>query len=218
MLAMGIDYKLDIVMCIDATKSMSYFLRNFGESAITFYQKYVEEMEINGIEYSQLRIKVVVFRDFYSKEPLAESRFFVMEKEADAFCDYVKNIQSEGGAFGKACSLEALSLALKSDWVKDGQKRRHIVVVFSDSKPYALGEKSDSPLYPEGIPSSFEELTKVWDEMDGKSKRLIVMAPECEPWADKMVEWVNCFYSPVEENNGLNGEDLETCVKLLAHL
>ncbi|MBR2984188.1 MAG: hypothetical protein IKC60_01630, partial [Clostridia bacterium] len=98
MLAMGIDYKLDIVMCIDATKSMSYFLRNFGESAITFYQKYVEEMEINGIEYSQLRIKVVVFRDFYSKEPLAESRFFVMEKEADAFCDYVKNIQSEGGA------------------------------------------------------------------------------------------------------------------------
>ena len=59
MLAMGIDYKLDIVMCIDATKSMSYFLRNFGESAITFYQKYVEEMELNGIEYSQLRIKVL---------------------------------------------------------------------------------------------------------------------------------------------------------------
>ena len=62
-----------------------------------------------------------------------------MEKEADAFYDYVKNIQSEGGAFGKACALEALSLALKSDQVKDGQKRRHIAVVFSDSKPYALG-------------------------------------------------------------------------------
>ena len=57
----GLDYSVDIVMCIDATGSMSSIIDEVKANALSFYQKFVDEMEAQDPPKSvqQLRIKVI---------------------------------------------------------------------------------------------------------------------------------------------------------------
>ena len=57
-------YCVDIVMCIDATGSMSPILNEVKKNALSFYTKFKESMEENGKNIEDLRIKVIVFRDY----------------------------------------------------------------------------------------------------------------------------------------------------------
>ena len=41
----GLDYNVDIVMCIDATGSMASIIEDVKSNALSFYQKFVDEME-----------------------------------------------------------------------------------------------------------------------------------------------------------------------------
>ncbi|WP_041763347.1 hypothetical protein [[Leptolyngbya] sp. PCC 7376] len=38
--------------------------------------------------------------------------------------------------------------------------------------------------YPINIPKSFDDLTNEWDEIDIKSKRLLLFCPETSPWME----------------------------------
>ena len=73
------DYNVDIVMCIDATGSMSPIIEKVKENALSFYQRFLESMEESEKTVEQLRIKVIVFRDYGCDEaPMTESEFFTL--------------------------------------------------------------------------------------------------------------------------------------------
>ena len=57
----GMDYNVDIVMCIDATGSMASIIDDVKRNALSFYQKFVDEMEAKAKSVQQLRIKVIAF-------------------------------------------------------------------------------------------------------------------------------------------------------------
>ena len=71
----GLDYNVDIVMCIDATGSMSPIIEEVKTNALSFYKKFVAEMDEANKRVEQLRIKVIVFRDYECDTELVGHRF-----------------------------------------------------------------------------------------------------------------------------------------------
>ena len=216
----GLDYNVDIVMCIDATGSMSPIIDDVKSNALSFYQKFVDEMDAKGKSVQQLRIKVIVFRDYgVDSEPMLESKFFVLDEEKDDFANFVNKIEATGGGDAPENSLEALALAMKSDWVKTGAVRRHVIILYTDNTALALGERKEAPGYPSDMPASMADLRDYWDgqEMEPRAKRLLLFAPEVEPWSTDMCDWDNCFLTASQAGAGCSDTDIEQCIHVLVN-
>ena len=215
----GMDYNVDIVMCIDATGSMSSIISEVKANALSFYQKFIDEMEAQDPPKSvqQLRIKVIAFRDYGAdSEPMVESKFFVLDDEVEAFQEFVNGIEASGGGDGPENSLEALALAMKSDWVRTGSVRRHVIIMYTDAPALKFSARADEPGYPAEMPKDIAELREMWDGqyMEKRAKRMLVFAPDCEPWSD-MVGWSNTFHTASQAGKGCDDTDIATCIHLL---
>lgn len=212
----GLDYNVDLVMCIDGTGSMGHIIKEVKNNALTFYQKFVLAMEAESKSVQQLRVKVILFRDLgVDSEAMVESKFFTLgeEGEDEAFHSFVESIEAVGGGDIPENSLEALALAINSDWVTTGSVRRHVIHMYTDAPALKLGEKSSSPNYPAGMPADLAELREWWDgqRMEARAKRLQIFAPDTEPWSD-VATWDNTFHVPELD---LKSTDIDTCIHLL---
>ena len=219
----SLNYHVDIVMCIDATGSMAPVINEVKENAKTFYGQFVAAMEEKEKKVQQLRIKVIVFRDYgVDSQPMVESKFFVLGddqgNETDEFYSFVDAIEATGGGDIPEHSLEALALAIKSDWVKTGNVRRHVIMMFTDANAVELGTSKDLPGYPAGMPNSFAELGELWEaqEMELRAKRLLLFTPDCEPWTN-MIDWNNTFHSASRAGAGLSDIEMKTCIHMLVN-
>ena len=119
---------MDFVICIDATESMAQIINEVKQNAITFYMKCLDDMKMgNGYDVGQFRIKIIAFRDYgVDDEPMKESDFFVIPDQYLELQSFLDGIHAKGGMesiTGKnepSNALEAISLALKSDWTTRG--------------------------------------------------------------------------------------------------
>ena len=158
-----------------------------------------------------------MFRDYYAKDtvPMAESPFFELGGEEMQFHVFVDAIQADGVI--RKNGLEALALAIKSEWPSKGSKGRQIVVIFTDAPAHPL-EKAPKPAgYPAGLPESMAELTKNWDSMKRNFKRLILFAPDVEPWSWISSNWDNVVHHPAQAGNGLTDIDYEAIIAAMVH-
>ena len=215
----GMDYNVDIVMCIDATGSMASIIEDVKRNALSFYQKFVDEMEAKSKSVQQLRIKVIAFRDYgVDSEPMVESKFFTLDEESGEFHDFVNGIEATGGGDEPENSLEALALAMKSDWVTTGSVRRHVIILYTDASALPLGERSGQSGYPSGMPADLAELHEWWEgqRMEKRAKRLLVFAPDMEPWSD-MLGWTNAFHNASKAGSGCDDTDIMTCIHMLVN-
>ena len=214
----GMDYNVDIVMCIDATGSMTPFIGEVKSKALSFYQQFVDAMSAETKAVQQLRIKVIAFRDYgVDAEPMVESPFFVLDEDKEAFRRFVDGIEASGGGDEPENSLEALALAMKSDWVRTGSVRRHVIIMYTDASALKLGERAGQTGYPSDMPKDLAELRELWEGqiMEKRAKRLLVFAPDMEPWSD-MLDWTNTFvYADAKAGGGCDNTDIETCINLL---
>lgn len=216
----GMDYNVDIVMCIDATGSMASIIEDVKANALSFYQKFVDEMEAKSKSVQQLRIKVIAFRDFsVDSEPLVESKFFVLDDESREFHDFVSNIEASGGGDEPESSLEALAVAMNSDWVTTGSVRRHVIIMYTDASALPLGAGKGAANYPAGMPADIAELREWWEgqKMEKRAKRLLVFAPDMEPWSDIGVDWSNAFHTASKAGAGCDDTDIQTCIHMLVN-
>ena len=213
------EYCVDIVMCIDATGSMSSIINEVKENAMSLYNKFVEGMESSSKYVDILRVKVVAFRDFIcDSNPMVESKFFVLPKESSQLRSFLDGIEAIGGGDGPECSLEAISVAMNSDWTLEGEKRRHIIVVFSDAPAMPIGERSDCPNYPRDIPTSIQEFTAWWEgtgqtyygTMQTTAGRLIAFVPNDETWTN--FERLNRFVPVYTAAKGCKDIDMSTII------
>ena len=216
----GMDYNVDIVMCIDATGSMSSIIEEVKANALSFYQKFVDEMEAQDPPKSvqQLRIKVIAFRDYgVDSEPMVESKFFVLPEDNEAFHDFVNGIEALGGGDEPESSLEALALAMKSDWVRTGSVRRHVVIMYTDASALPLEARAGQAGYPSDMPKDLAGLRDMWEGqyMEKRAKRLLIFAPDTEPWSDMGVDWTNAFHTASKAGAGCDDTDIQTCIHLL---
>ena len=217
------DYCVDIVMCIDATGSMAPIIGEVKENALSFYQKFVEGMEEADKSVDKLRIKVIAFRDYgYDQEPMSESEFYVLPDQNNEFKEFVNSIEATGGGDGPENALEAIALALKSDWTKEGSKRRHAILVFTDAPALPLSERKDKENYPADMPADLAQLGAWWEGTDqmlvsnyqAKAGRLVAFVPNAEPWTDMQV-WNRYWPAFSPAGTGLSDVDIQSAIDLM---
>ena len=214
-----LEYNIDVVMCIDGTKSMEPYIEQIKETARHFYDGFILEMAIAEKAVDKFRIKIIVFRDYLADwEPMKESKFFTFPDEMDEYLELVNGIKAYGGGNDRAeNSLEAIALAIKSDWVQIGYKKRHEILLFTDAPALPLGARKYYKNYPENMPEDFAELHEMWEgqEMDRKAKHMIIYAPNVKPW-DDIICWTNSLVLPIEEMNQCGGS-VETSYRLMCN-
>lgn len=230
----GIQTNVDIVFVIDATRSMQDTIDMVKNAAITFHEKLCDVLQENKRTVQNLRIKVIWFRDFYydGEYALGESRFFTLPDEGEDFRDFVNEIHEAGGGDDPESALEALTLAMRSDFVQEGEKKRHIIILFTDAAAHPFedydslvaeaAEKGCTPkIYPENMPKNLGEFYSAWqgdescqDMLDGtgskldpSGRRLVLFAPNDYPWTDMEVDLEHVIRKEIEPGNG--GSELE---------
>lgn len=224
-----LDVYADIVYCIDLTASMRPIIQKVKDTARTLHkdlQNVMQDKYQRSIR--QLRIRVIGFRDFYCDGDYAlvdSERFFYLPDESSEFENFVNGLEAKGGGDIPENSLEALALAMKSDWcttLDSSIRKRHVIVLFTDASAHPLEKAVENAgsNYPEDMPKSYQELVDWWSgqgalgsgtavEMDQVAKRLALYAPEgSEPWTDLADDFDNSLTSFIEPDKG--GKDITT--------
>lgn len=220
-------YAVDIVLCIDATLSMEPTLENVKHSALSFPSRLAEEMAGKGRGISSLRLKVIAFRDFgdCADDAIVETPFLDIPNEVDTFGKTVRELTADGGGDLAESGLEALALAMASGWEKGLDRRRHVIVVFTDAPAHRLGDprQTGARTYPRSIPSSMDELFVQWGHgqsrdalMENSAKRLLIFAPEEYPWNDIADDWNNTLFFPSVAGEGLEEWEMDEIIATIA--
>ncbi len=229
-------YCVDITMVIDATGSMRPLLDTVKNNALNFYGDLMRTMNEKGKKVHEVRVRVIAFRDYLAdgKDAMLVSEFYTLPDEAAAFEELVRSITPFGGGDDPEDGLEALAYAIKSKWTKEGYKRRHIIIVWTDEGTHALGFgrypengrdlikmcgisweqiQQNAKCYPARMAHDFDELTDWWGDesmpglMDNDAKRLLLYAPDSNYWSTISKNWNNVIHHQAKAGKGL--EELE---------
>lgn len=242
------EMNVDIVFVIDATLSMQKLIDKVKDSALTFHEKLTSYIsELTGRKIRNLRIKVIWFRDFYFDGQFAygESEFFVLPEEQQGFFDFVSGIQENGGYDDPESSLEALTLAMRSDFTQAGIKKRHVVVLFTDSSAHAFEDYDEMcekaaveqgcqpEMYPEDMPQNISQFYRAWQGfaeeqhffakngkstmLDPKDRRLVLFAPDLYPWKGMENELEHTIRKTIKAQNGGADIDLVEIFAMIAN-
>lgn len=221
----GATTNVDIAFVIDATESMTPIINTVKEFALNFYDDVIEGLAKYNRTVSQFRVKVIVFRDYYCDGSYAmkESDFFYLPDENNEFKAFVSEIEAKGGGDVPENALEALALAMRSDWVKEGNSKRHAIVLFTDAPAHPFEKAKDVSIdtYPENMFQSYMEMLEAWNavgqgtyldtdkkiNMDKNARRLILFAPDAEPWTDVQIDFEQCFMTQIEADEGCSELD-----------
>jgi hypothetical protein len=214
----GVNYSVDIVFCIDVTGSMDPILDAVKANALGFYDDVQSNLVAKGKNVAQLRVRVVAFRDLVADGDAAveESPFFALPDERARFSEFVGGLRAEGGGDAPESGLEAVALAMSSPWTRTGDRRRQVIVVWSDQPAHQL----DASIVPADlrsrIPADFSGLTDAWEDEQGlmgsSSKRLILFAPDGPGWSDISSVWENVVHNPSVAGGGLSDVDYGTII------
>ncbi|MBS1847640.1 MAG: VWA domain-containing protein [Actinobacteria bacterium] len=209
----SLGYAVDIVFVIDITGSMTPVIEQVKAGALSFHDRLLETMAAKDKYVSSLRLRVVVYRDYYDNpsDALFHTPFFRLPEEQEHFNTYVGALSADGGGDEPESGLEGLAVAFGSDWERGMDRRRHVVVLFTDASAHPLEASQGRyvPGYPSDMPATFDELTDLWDDPQGSmmeyaSKRLLMYAPDVYPWNVISAYWDNVLHYPSAAGQGLN--------------
>ena len=227
---MGSNYKMtynvDMVFCIDCTGSMDNIIDIVKNNALNFYKDVTNVMEAKNKHITQLRVRVVAFRDYVAdgNEAMLVTDFFKLPEEAEAFERCVRSLEAKGGGDDPEDGLEALAYAIKSKWDVDAMKKRQVIVVWTDAATHPLGFGAKSPCYPNGMAKDIRELTAWWSGgaqqegfVDNNAKRLLLFAPDAPDWNVISQNWDNVLHFPSEAGNGLENLEYEEIINVISN-
>lgn len=224
---LGYQYDVDIVLCIDATKSMLPVIQMVKDNAIRLPVDFLAEAQASQKKVDNFRMKVLLFRDYMADGEYAmeTTDFMTMPEQKELFNEIVGGIIADGGGDEPEDGLEALAYAMASDWQAPAQnkKRRQIIVVWTDASTHKLGYGRESEHYDPDLPTDFETLTDWWGDdedsdsakMDYNSKRLLLFAPKAAYWTNINENWDNVIFIPTKAGEGLKEHQYDTIIKLL---
>jgi hypothetical protein len=214
----GLTYAVDIVFCIDVTGSMTPIIDQVKANALRFYDDVQSNLTAKGKNVDQLRVRVIAFRDFAADGAAAldESPFFTLPDERADFSEFVNGLVAEGGGDAPESGLEAVALAVDSPWTTTGDRRRQVIVVWTDQPAQSLSPSVLPPDIASRVPADFSALTDAWEDEQGRmgssSKRLILFAPDGPGWSDISGVWENVVHHPSQAGGGLSEVDYGTII------
>jgi hypothetical protein len=221
----NLEYAVDIVMCIDATASMAYILDHVKNSAISLHHRLATALAEKGKAISQLRLKVIAFRDFSDStyDAIQETGFLLLPEQASEFESFVHALRPTGGGDNvPTYGLDALTLAVRSPWEMGLDRRRHVIVLFTDSPAHPLGYRGqvgtrDYPRLMHDPLAQWEVTQSQFAIMDNLAKRLLLFAPEESPWPEIADDWNNTLFFPSKSGDGLKEWEFDEIINTIAN-
>ena len=222
---MYLGYAVDIVFVIDITGSMGPVLDQVKAGALTFHDRLMATMAAKGKQVTELRLRVVAYRDYYAdpSDALFQTPFLRLPGETHTFSAFVHGLHAGGGWDEPESGLEALAVAMQSDWQRGMDRRRHVTVVFTDASAHPLEAAAGQaiPGYPPYIPRSLDALSDAWDDprqstMEFSAKRLLLYAPDMYPWNVISSSWDNVLHYPSIAGQGLSELEFGQIVDAIA--
>ncbi len=214
----GMSYAVDIVFCIDVTGSMTPILDAVKANALGFYDDVQTNLTAKGKNVTQLRVRIVAYRDFAAdgEAALEESPFYALPTERSGFSEFVNGLVPQGGGDAPESGLEAVALAINSPWTTTGDRRRQVIVVWTDQPAHPLDPSMVPADLASRVPADFSALTDAWEDEQGvmgsSSKRLILFAPDGPGWSDISAVWENVVHHPSQAGGGLSEVDYGTII------
>jgi hypothetical protein len=214
----GLSYAVDIVFCIDVTGSMTPIIDAVKANALGFYDDVQANLTEKGKNVAQLRVRVIAFRDFVADgaAALEESPFYTLPDERGGFSEFVNGVIAQGGGDAPESGLEAVALAINSPWTSTGDRRRQVIVVWTDQPAHPLDPSVVPADLSSRVPADFSALTDAWEDEQGlmgsSSKRLILFAPDGPGWSDISAVWENVVHNPSQAGGGLSEVDYGTII------
>lgn len=220
------NYTVDMVLCIDATGSMENqtggqqrIINMVKQNALNFYDDMIKKMAEKHKPMAQLRVRVIIFRDFIADgaDAMKGTGFYLLPQQTKEFEECINGIHADGGGDIPEDGLEALAYAMKSPWTTHGAKKRQVIVVWTDAGTHELGYGKSSPYYPKGMPANLAELEDWWDEMDDYAKRLIIYAPDTNYWNYISENWEKVYHVPSAAGDGMSEHDYSEILDLITN-
>ncbi len=214
----GLSYAVDIVFAIDVTGSMTPIIDAVKANALGFYDDVQANLTEKGKNVAQLRVRVIAFRDFVADgdAALEESPFYPLPAERGSFSEFVNGLIAQGGGDAPESGLEALALAINSPWTTTGDRRRQVIVIWTDQPAQPLDPSVVPADLASRVPADFSALTDLWEDEQGlmgsSSKRLILFAPDGPGWSDISAVWENVVHNPSQAGGGLSEVDYGTII------
>lgn len=213
--------KIDIVFCIDGTRSMTPCLESVKAATKTFTSKFKRAMEEKQSEVELLRIKIITFRDYEcDSEPMVESPFYEMPDDVRDLEEHLNTIKPLGGGDDAENGMEALAYAMNSDFIARGPKDRQVIVLLTDSDCHKLQERKNSPNYPSKMDTD-ESLLRKWYLRDqscklGVGKRLLLYAPAGSKYEELRNTYKGTGFVAVNASSGLKEFEFDGIIKIIA--
>ena len=217
---------IDVVFCIDGTGSMYPCLESVKNNARRFHLEFVSAMTDLGSEIDSMRVKVIVFRDYEydGAEAMVESPFFELPDDDSEFSDFLAKVSASGGGDGPENGLEALYLAMKSDFTT-GPNDRQVIVMFSDANALELKHPTrvTNSTYPADM-VDYDGLQIAWMcatqdssfKLREKNKRLVMFAPDGTKYKEISTGFNRTIFEPVDMADGLKDIDFKDIIKIIA--
>jgi von Willebrand factor type A domain len=226
--SVGFTYAVDIVFCIDATGSMRPVINAVKENVRSFHDLLSSSMAEKSKSISQLRVRVIAFRDFADNpdDALRFTDFFKLPAQREEFEAFVRGLHADGGGDEPESGLEALAVAIDSNWERGLDRRRHVIVMFTDAAAHPLGDPSvrAESTYPQAAPASIDELFERWGyqssqeaSMENAAKRLLLFAPDTIPWNAIAADWDNTIFLPSRAGDGLEDHEMSEIINAIAN-
>lgn len=219
-------YAVDIVFCIDITGSMGPVIDAVKENVRSFHSLLSKAMAEKEKAISQLRVRVIGYRDFADNpsNAIEQTDFITLPERTDEFDTFVQRLNAGGGGDEPESGLEALSLAIDSDWERGQDRRRHVIALFTDASAHPLGSARHVDTYPQSIPASIDELFELWGysssqeaRMENSAKRLLLFAPDTTPWNVIAADWNNTIFLPSKAGDGLEEVEMQEIINAIAN-
>jgi hypothetical protein len=216
-------YTVEIVFVIDATGSMGEFIDEVKQMAVKFHKMLADGLgaEKKGIE--SLRARVITFRDVSEEgdDAIRWSEFFELPDQGDRFTEYIESIEAMGGGDEPESALDALWVAIRSPWRKTRFKSRQIIVVFTDASAHPVSGRKPRN-FQDSVPfaMTIHDVQSGWGTaarpgfMDPKTKRLLVFAPNMNPWTE-IDKWENVTRFPSQAGNGCTDVSMKRIIALI---
>lgn len=222
-------YCIDMVLCIDVSKSMAPLMRTVKEQMIRLPNALIHRMQNLRKHISRFRVRILVFNNDVAgiEHAVQMTDFFTLPARQDEFRHLVNSIEADGSSKSEY-GLEALAYAMASDWVRPTAttKCRHIIALWTDSAPSKEFSPKLRSRYDPQLPSTFEELTAWWGDepeeplakMNYYTKRLLIFSPDAGVWRSISESWENVIPVHTVAGQGLSEQDFREIISILIEL
>jgi hypothetical protein len=202
----GLRYNIDIAFCVDITSSANQIVDMVKDVAEDLSVAIATAMRLRLKTVDQLRCRVIAFRDCeVDPNPINASSFYTLlpAEQTSEFSNFVSGLTAAGGGDEPESGLEALAVAMGSDWVQDGDRQRHIIVMFTDASAHPLESRVGTvpSAFASLVPSTLSGLTDIWEsgvstKLKHTAKRLLLFTPDVDPWNAIGDAWTQTVFCP----------------------